>query len=354
MTRDLTGDGLDALARWLSPHLGGGDVRVALDGRPGSGFSAETVLLRATTADAEHRLVLRRETADPAMYPAQAANDGAEIAIQYRTMRGLAAAADIPVAPLIGYEDDPAVLGSAFFVMGFVDGWVPVENPPYTAAGPFLDAAPADRRTMIANGLDVLARLHRADRHAADLDWLVPPGEKPTSARQFAIWSEYAARELDGRDHPVLDRARAWLHANLPEGGEPGIAWGDARPGNIIWRGIEPVCVTDFEAVAIAPPELDLGWWLFFDRTMHEALGIARLDGEPDRAEQRALYAAAAGRDPGDTTPFEVLAGFRYAAIVVRAMNRGVARGEIPAAQTIWRDNPPATALRQLLDEIGA
>ncbi|MGR7000134.1 phosphotransferase [Yinghuangia aomiensis] len=182
----------------------------------------------------------------------------------------------------------------------------------------------------------------------------MPPGETPTAARQFAIWSAYADQELDGRDHPVLDRARTWLHANLPEGAEPGIAWGDARPGNIIWRGIEPVCVTDFEAVAIAPPELDLGWWLFFDRTMHEALGIARLDGEPDRAEQRALYAAAAGRDPGDTTPFEVLAGLPLRRHRRPRHEPPCRPRRNPAAQTIWRDNPPATALRQLLDEIKA
>ena len=46
----------------------------------------------------------------------------------------------MPVAPLVGYEPDPAVLGAAFFVMGFVEGQVPIENPLYTKAGFFVEA----------------------------------------------------------------------------------------------------------------------------------------------------------------------------------------------------------------------
>ena len=40
---------------------------------------------------------------------------------------------------MIGYEADPAVLGTQFFVMGYVEGRVPVEDPPYTTAGFFLE-----------------------------------------------------------------------------------------------------------------------------------------------------------------------------------------------------------------------
>jgi hypothetical protein len=43
----------------------------------------------------------------------------------------------------------------------------------------------------------------------------------------------------------------------------------------------------------------------------------------------------------------------RYAAIVVRVMNRMVSRGVLPADQIIWRENPAAEALKQLLAEGG-
>lgn len=88
-----------------------------------------------------------------------------------------------------------------------------------------------------------------------------------------------------------------------------------------------------------------------FDRWSHETAGVARLPGEPTRDEQRALYAAHSGREVGDTFPFEVFAAARYAAIVVRVMNRLVARGDLPADQTIWIENPAAACLDELMAE---
>ena len=86
------------------------------------------------------------------------------------------------------------------------------------------------------------------------------------------------------------------------------------------------------------------------DRTCHEGAGVARLEGEPTREEQRHLYAAAAGRDVPDTRLVEVFAATRYAAIVVRVMNRAVARGHMPADHAVWLDNPATVALGQLLE----
>jgi aminoglycoside phosphotransferase (APT) family kinase protein len=86
-----------------------------------------------------------------------------------------------------------------------------------------------------------------------------------------------------------------------------------------------------------------------FDRWSHEGFGVPRLPGEPTRDEQRACYARAAGVPEPDTRWHEVFAAARYCAIVVRVMNRSVARGEMPADQMIWRDNPATTCLEQLL-----
>ena len=50
---------------------------------------------------------------EPPVYPVQVAVDN-EIEIQWRVMSALAAHADVPIAPLIGYETDPAVLARRF------------------------------------------------------------------------------------------------------------------------------------------------------------------------------------------------------------------------------------------------
>jgi aminoglycoside phosphotransferase (APT) family kinase protein len=107
----------------------------------------------------------------------------------------------------------------------------------------------------------------------------------------------------------------------------------------------------DFEGASIAPPELDLGWWLFFDRTMHEGAGTERAPGDPTRAAQREIYAEASRRDLGDLHWFEVLAGVKYSSIVVRVMNRAADRGEIGPNGDFWRHNMIVDCLTDVLGE---
>jgi aminoglycoside phosphotransferase (APT) family kinase protein len=192
------------------------------------------------------------------------------------------------------------------------------------------------------------------DWRGADLEWLARPDVDLGTAQQVDVWEEYARRELAGREHPVLEHGFAWLHRHLDAESDRsiGLCWGDARPGNMIWQGTRCVCTTDFEAASIASPDQDLGWWLMFDRWSHESFGAPRLDGEPTRDEQRAIYAQAAGIEVPDTTLHEVFAAVRYTAIVVRVMNRTVARGLMPADQTIWLDNPSTVCLSQMLAEL--
>lgn len=344
-------DDLQALEAWLQERLPDRPgLRVSHGGKPGSGFSAETTILDATwDGGGSDRFVLRKETPDPPVYPTQVPGLTTEVDIQYRVMEAVSTHSDVPIAPLLGYEGDPAVLGSEFFVMGFVEGLVPIESPPYPEAGFFTELTPESRSTMLDNGLRALAEIHAVDWRGAGLDWLAVEGT--TAERQLDLWHDYMVRELAGRSHPLYERAHGWLKANVPEEGEPSLCWGDPRPGNVIWRDDAPACVTDFEAASIAPPLVDLGWWLMFDRTMHA--GDERLPGDLSRDEQRRLYEEHVGHAVGDTSWYEVFAAARYCAIVVRVMNRMVDRGDLPADQTIWIDNPVVPVLATLLDEHG-
>ena len=205
----------------------------------------------------------------------------------------------------------------------------------------------------MSRGLETLASFHTIDWRAAGFDWLVHPSEPPTLERQIDVWEDYMRRELADRVHPDFDRGVAWLRRHLPTDLRPALSWGDSRPGNILFDGEQVLCITDFENIAVAPKQIDLGWWLLFDRTMHESIDRPRLPGEPTRQEQREIYAAAAGIPVPDTYLFELFAAVRYAAIVVRVMNRLVARGVLPADQIIWRENPAAAALTQILAKGG-
>lgn len=345
----------DPLAAWLLPRLDGANaIEIGDLGSHGSGYSAETVVvpMRVTRGGdtSDEKVVLRKEVDEPAIYPQQAPGLDVEVEIQYRAMDGLRKASKLPLAPLLGYESDPSVLGTPFFVMGFVDGEVPVLDPPYTKEGYFFDATPEQRHRMLATGLASLADLHRIDWQAAGFEWLVPPGTTPGASAQTELWAAFGERELRGRVHLIFEAGVAHLRAQLPAAETLCVSWGDARPGNIIWQDFRPACLTDFENIAIGTPELDLGWWLMFDRTCHEGVGAPRLAGEPTREEQRDLYCEASGRDVGDLHYWEVLAATRYCAIVARVMNRYEERGLLPADHTVWRNNPPSTVLAGLLE----
>ncbi|MSX34685.1 MAG: phosphotransferase [Actinobacteria bacterium] len=344
----------EALAKWIGERMGSPSITVEIGGRPSGGFSAETLLVTARdAANTPFRFVVRLETPEPAVYPTQSDLVMPEIEIQYRIMDALRRDGIVPIAELLGYESDDRILGTPFFVMHHVDGVVPIESPPYSSEGFFTEMRPEQRTSLISSGLQEMARLHSLPLNTIDLGWLAPAGVTPGSKHLANLWKSFGDDELRGRSHPLLDSAWEAIAAELPSNERTGLCWGDPRPGNIIWNGTSPACLTDFEAACIGPPEFDLGWWLMFDRTMHELAGLDRLAGDPTRDEQRSIYFQHAGRPEIDTATHELFAAARYCVIVVRVMNRLEQRGLLPADSMVWRDNPASECLEMIIAERG-
>lgn len=343
------------LAAWFAernPRATG--IRVDEIGRPSSsGYSNETVFFRARwgegTALHEGRYVARIEPRTPPVYPVQCTEALASVALQYRVMQAIAGADGVPVAPLVGYEKSEAFLGSPFYVMGFVAGDVPKDNPLYTKEGFFVEANAAQRHRMIDSGLAALARLHAIDSTRAGLDWLAG-GTRPGLGRQLEIYARYASELLGERAHPILSHAFAWLARESGADGTIVPSWGDARIGNMIFRDFDCVAVNDWEAAALGPAELDLGWWLMFDRFAHESSGQPRLEGEPTREEQIALYERHAGRTVGNPFYHEVFAATRFTTVMIRTCQRSTDAGLVPASMNMPINNPATQVLADLLD----
>jgi len=208
---------------------------------------------------------------------------------------------------------------------------------------------PSSAANCLESGLAVLAGLHKIDWRVAGLDWLAPPGTRPGLGRQFEVYRRHAEQELRGREHRLLQEAYCWLEREFPGERDVGLSWGDARPGNMIFADFKCAAVTDWEAVALGPPELDLGWWLMFDRFAHEGAGAARLEGDPTREEQRAIYARQTGREVGDTHYFEVFAAMRLAVAMIHTGDRLTAAGTVPASMNLGIHNPGTQVLADLL-----
>lgn len=351
---------MHTLQQWLLQHWAGVDaltIAECISKPEGSGYSATTMIIPASVTrrgeTREERIVLRMEPESSIVYPKHCSAFSSEIEQQYRAIELLRAHSDVPVAPLIALERDPSLLGLPFFAMEYIGGDVPVEDPIYTREGFFVAAAPAQRQQMLQQGLQAMARIHRIDWRAAGAEWLVDGG--PDLSRDLRLWQEHAKKELAGREHPDMDRAFAWLFQQLRSGaidtGEPVVCWGDARPGNIIWRDFNCQCVCDFESMTLAPAATDIGWWLMFDRYAHEAQGAPRLAGEPTREEQQAWFEECSGRKFGDLYFYELYAAVRYSVLVVSVINRWVKRGVFPEGHTIWLENPVAAMLTAMMNE---
>ena len=211
-------DVLQRLSDWLArrdPDRG----RPALTalGKPGSGYSAENLVIGARWDDgSEEKLVLRRDTSEPPIYPAQSAHTTTGVILQHSVMDALRRGGRVPVADSLGLESDPEVLGAPFFVMGHVAGDVPGEDPPYTRSGFFVEAAPAQRSQLIAEGLRTLARVHETDVDDPGLAMLRPEGVRPVPNASSRCGRADLREGLAGRSSPLFEETLSWLHEELP------------------------------------------------------------------------------------------------------------------------------------------
>ncbi len=346
-----------ALGSWLAERFPNrSDLSVANIEIPVStGFSNETVMLDViwSEGNTEHqdRYVVRIEPADGGMFPVQAPDCAVSVKVQHRVMEVVARSGVAPVPPLLGYEGDPTVLGSPFFVMGFVPGQIPADVPRYTEAGFVVEeASPQQRQQMVLSAIETMAGIHSVDWHHADLNWLdLSRVGVPTTAMQIDLYRRHVQSELAGREHPVLYEALDWLENNDPNDERIGLSWGDARLGNIILQDYRPAAVLDWEACALSPTEADLGWFLMFDRMSFDDLGIERLEGYPTREEMVDHYEQVSGRTVRDPHYWEIFGAMRFCAIFIRLGDRMTASGFLPPERSPAVGNQVTAALAALL-----
>ncbi len=284
-----------------------------------TGFSNETFLMDVRWVEpagpVEAELVLRSQPQTTALFP--------EIDIisqQYRTMTQLAAHTDIPVPRTRWAESGPDVLGQPFFVMDRVKGDVPGDSPPYTVEGFVMDMTPEQRRTWHHNAITAMARVGAVDWRAAGLDYLDKPHHGRLGAEQrrnyFDLFLRWACR---GLPHPVADPAWDWLLAHWPQDDDlVELSWGDARPGNQMFRDLDVVGIFDWEMVSLGNSESDLGWWLFLQRYHTEGSGVPLPEGMLDRDQTIARWEEVRARPAQHVDFYEVLGGFHFTLVMVK------------------------------------
>jgi aminoglycoside phosphotransferase (APT) family kinase protein len=334
----------DRLTEWLPSRLGVDAVTITdLTPPSGTGYSSETLLFTADFDGEHRRFVARLKPTRPGVFPEY------DIDLQHDVMAALAAKTTIPVPEMLWREPDPAVLDTPFFVMAYVPGRVPSDNPPYTLEGWILEETEPRRHTMHTSALDTLGRIHQLDPYdtLGDVTAKLRHGLDDELA-YYESFFEWAAR---GRPQPVAEKAWEWLQANRPGGEQPlGLSWGDARISNMLFGDdLRPVAVLDWEMVSLGDPVMDLGWWLFLDRHFTEGMDVAQPSGFLDRATTVARWESHTGRRADNVEFYELYSGFRFAVIMMSLTRLFIADGLMPPDTDFDRNNTVTQCLAPML-----
>jgi aminoglycoside phosphotransferase (APT) family kinase protein len=232
---------------------------------------------------------------------------------------------DVPHTQAIAVCADPAVLGRAFYLMGFVDGWSPMGLTDGWPA-PF-DTDLEARKGLAYQLVEGIALLSKVDWRAKGLDDLGRPDG--FHERQVDRWTAFLER-IKGRELPGFDVASSWLGAHRPLDYIPGIMHGDYQFANVMYRHGAPAqlaAIVDWEMGTVGDPKIDLGWTVQSwpdDTNAPAAAGSSYVDmvGMPSRSEVLAHYAEVSGRQVDDIDYYIVLAKWKLAIVLEQGFQR--------------------------------
>jgi aminoglycoside phosphotransferase (APT) family kinase protein len=242
---------------------------------------------------------------------------------EYRVIRALHPTG-FPVAKPHVLCEDESVIGTAFYVMDFVEGRVLWDQslPGMTKA----------QRAEIWDALnEVMARLHLVDYRAVGLEEFGKPGNY--IERQIARWTkQYQASETERVE--AMDNLIAWLPKNIPPSAATTVVHGDYRLDNAIFHPSEPrvLAVLDWELSTLGDPLADFAYHcMSWHIPPGQFRGIAGLNlkdlGIPSEEEYVSRYCERTGRagiNPSHWDFYIAYNLFRIAAILQGILKRVV------------------------------
>jgi len=233
---------------------------------------------------------------------------------------------DVPHTEAVAVCADTSVLGRAFYLMGFVDGWSPMGRQGQGWPAPFdtdLDA----RRGLAYQLVEGIALLSKVDWQARGLGDLGRPDG--FHERQVDRWTAFLER-IKGRELPGLDVASDWLRHHRPLDFVPGLMHGDYQFANVMFQHGAPArlaAIVDWEMGTVGDPKLDLGWMVHSwpeDTSAPEAATTSYVDhyGMPGPSELVAHYAQVSGRQVEDMDYYFILAKWKLAIVLEQGYQR--------------------------------
>ena len=262
---------------------------------------------------------------------------------EYKVMTALGGEG-FPVPKTYALCEDADVIGTAFFIMDFVEGRI------------FWDASlpdvPKEERKALFHGLtDTLADLHMIDYEKAGLGDYGKPGNY--FERQIGRWSkQYEAAETSTIDE--MNNLIRWLPTAIPADDATSIVHGDYRFDNAIMHPSEPktLAILDWELSTLGHPLADFTYFLMvWHMPASVRGGLMGVDleaaGLPTLDDAVARYSARTGRDGVPDVNFCLAYNmFRLSSIIQGVYARSLqGNASSPAAREMGAQVRPLAAL---------
>lgn len=293
-------------------------------GLPGKGAPCEARFLSGGTQNEIYAITRGDEQSVLRLPPPHAPADRDEgILREWRIIRALDGT-DVPHTPAIAACEDKSVLGRPFYLMGFVDGWSPMDHKKWVEPFTSDPSARPGLAYQLAEGIALLSRVDWRARGLSDLGR--PDG---FHERQVSRWTRFFDR-IKGRDLDGMDVATQWLREHRPLDYIPGIMHGDYQFANVMFRHGAPArmaAIVDWEMGTVGDPKLDLAWMIQGwpeDTSAPEASDASYVDlrDMPSRSELVEHYATVSGRQVDDLDYYLVLAKWKLAIVLEQGYQR--------------------------------
>ena len=287
--RDL-GDHRDQFATWCRSKFDGNDlVDLEATAEDANGRASEIFFFTLTDGN---RYVLRKKAVGDYLQHLDQ-----DFESEYAVQRELSDK-NIPTCKTYFYEEDESILGGPFYVIEYVDGRIPPDEPSYHHSGWVTELSADEQAQFCQSSMAALARVHRLNPNDLSLGPLFERAKPGFTHNDWLIdhWRRYHQWSRGDDPFPLVTKALDWLSTYKIDNEPLSISWGDARPGNTIYRGAQCAALIDFDIVHLAAPEKDLAWWLTLDFMAVRRAEDKRLPGWLSVEELIACYEEARGQ----------------------------------------------------------
>ena len=301
-----------------------------------SGFSNETFIFSLEENDEIKNFVLRLKPTNYQVFPEY------NLKLQVDIMRCLHKRG-FPAPNVILYESNEDILGSEFYLMDYINGEAPSDNPPYhmDPEGMVGKAVKEDRRKIWTEWIHYLNQIHILDIDDLGLTELESKyGKNDPIDIDIEYYQDFLNWGMDGEDNPLCDDVLNWLRENKPKKNNPlSLCWGDSRPGNILYENFKATALLDWEMASYGDPISDVAWCLAVDDASSLGLTIERLEGSMDYKEALDIWSSKTGFSQENYEYYRIFSLLKFSVIMVRVAKKLVFNKIMPLESDFYKNN---------------